>query len=94
MNFKRHYIVALSFFLLIAISDQVMAQCAMCKAVATSNIENNSNDVGKGLNDGILYLMTVPYIILGSIFFFAFKKQILAKISELKKPNTSDESRT
>lgn len=87
MKIKQHHIYFLGFLLIIAISDQAVAQCAMCKAAATSSIENNSSDVGKGLNDGILYLMTVPYIILGSIFFFAFKKQILAKIKELKSKN-------
>jgi hypothetical protein len=62
----------------IASEQTVQAQCAMCKAVAESNIENHSNNVGQSLNTGILYLMTIPYIIIGSIFFFSFKKQILS----------------
>ena len=37
------------------------AQCAMCKAVVESNIENGGTK-GAGLNDGILYLMAMPYI--------------------------------
>ncbi len=61
-------------------SPEIKAQCAMCKAVAESNIENKANNIGQGLNTGILYLMTIPYIIIGSIFFFSFKKQILGYI--------------
>jgi hypothetical protein len=45
------------------------AQCAMCKSVVESNIEGGSS-IGSGLNDGILYLMVMPYISLGLIAFF------------------------
>ena len=37
------------------------AQCAMCKAAVESNLESGSMK-GAGLNDGILYLMAMPYI--------------------------------
>ena len=39
------------------------AQCAMCKSVVESNIDGGSS-IGSGLNDGILYLMVMPYIAL------------------------------
>ena len=42
-------------------SDKIFAQCAMCKSVVESNIEGGSA-IGAGLNDGILYLMAMPYI--------------------------------
>ena len=45
------------------------AQCAMCKSVVESNLENGDT-IGSGLNDGILYLMAMPYISLGLIAFF------------------------
>ena len=45
------------------------AQCAMCKSVVESNMENGDN-IGSGLNNGILYLMAMPYISLGLIAFF------------------------
>ena len=40
---------------------ETYSQCAMCKAVVESNMENGDN-IGAGLNDGILYLMAMPYI--------------------------------
>ncbi len=55
-------------FVLLAIID-AEAQCAMCKSVVESNLENGDS-IGKGLNDGILYLMAMPYISLGLIAFF------------------------
>ena len=53
-------------FFLIIYSLQTFAQCAMCKSVVESNIEGGS-DIGTGLNDGILFLMAMPYI---AVFLF------------------------
>jgi heme/copper-type cytochrome/quinol oxidase subunit 2 len=44
------------------------SQCAMCKAAAESDLQNNPNSLAKGLNTGILFLMVIPYIIVGVIF--------------------------
>jgi len=41
----------------------VDAQCAMCRAVAESSKEAGST-IANGLNTGILYLMSFPYILL------------------------------
>jgi hypothetical protein len=40
-----------------------IAQCAMCRSSVSSTISNGRNDVGNGLNFGILYMMSFPYII-------------------------------
>ena len=66
MRIKRFII--LIFFL--AYTDFIYAQCAMCKAVVESNLESGSMK-GAGLNDGILYLMAMPYIAM-IIFAFAY----------------------
>jgi len=39
------------------------AQCSMCKAVAASSREGGS-PIAEGLNDGILFLMAFPYILM------------------------------
>ena len=41
-------------------------QCAMCKATVESNAEAGGA-LADGLNEGILYLMAFPYLILGAI---------------------------
>ena len=59
----------LSFLFLLFISSfQSFSQCAMCKSVVESNIEGGSS-VGVGLNDGILFLMAMPYLALLIIVF-------------------------
>lgn len=51
---------------------EVEAQCVMCKAVAEDSAAEGA--VGRGINQGILYIMAVPYILLGIIGFLVFKK--------------------
>ncbi|WP_242202855.1 hypothetical protein [Aestuariivivens insulae] len=53
------------------------AQCAMCRAVLESE---EGKGVAKGINDGIVYLMLIPYILVGGIIFIIYKKY-----SKLKK---------
>lgn len=47
------------------------AQCAMCRAVLES--EGNKT-VAEGINDGIVYLMLIPYLLVGGIGFIIYKK--------------------
>lgn len=58
-----------------------MAQCAMCKKVAESNMENNDNKVGRSLNSGILYMMALPYII-GGVYGVVWYKNRKKKSNE------------
>ena len=53
------------------------AQCAMCKAVVEANLESGGS-IGAGLNDGILYLMAMPYIfiIVVGLIWYNLKKEI------------------
>lgn len=52
-----------------------LAQCAMCKAIPTSN-QSNGGSIADGLNTGILYLMAIPYLILMSLVAYAFRHRI------------------
>lgn len=47
------------------------AQCAMCRAVLESE---EGQSTAEGINDGIVYLMAVPYILVGGIIFAIYKK--------------------
>ncbi len=70
-NFKITYLVVvltLSFLLLPNFSE---AQCAMCRAVLESE---GSEAAAKGINNGIVYLMAVPYLLVAGLFFFIYKK--------------------
>jgi len=47
------------------------AQCAMCRAALES-----SGDVqaAEGINNGIVYLMAIPYILVGALILIIYKK--------------------
>jgi len=62
-----------------ALNMQSAAQCAMCKTSLESDLENGGS-IANGLNTGILYLMTIPYLILMIGGYFFFKKQVDAKL--------------
>jgi phosphatidylglycerophosphatase A len=46
------------------------AQCAMCRAVLTS--EGNTKKA-EAVNDGIVFLMAVPYVLVGIIGFIIYR---------------------
>ena len=68
--------LVLVFVLLFATTD-AYSQCAMCRATVESNVgtggDVSSNEVGSGLNAGILYLMAVPYVLIGAVGFLWYK---------------------
>ena len=58
------------------------AQCAMCKMVPASDMEGGGTKA-LGLNNGILYLMALPYLLFCS-FLFIFRKSIIQKIKDYR----------
>ena len=70
---------------LLMVSGDVSAQCAMCKAA-----QNSSGFSSRGLNMGILYLMIIPYIAFSVLAFFWYRaskkqKEQQKKVSEALK---------
>jgi hypothetical protein len=69
--------IVLVFGLTLATSTESYSQCAMCRATVESNVGTGSKDpeseVGSGLNTGILYLMAIPYILIGTVGFLWYK---------------------
>ena len=45
-------------------SDVVYGQCYMCRAVLQSE---EGQATAKGINNGILYLMAIPYLLVGVV---------------------------
>lgn len=47
--------------------NSVQAQCPMCKTALKSNKEGSGKStVGNGINNGILFLLTMPYVLVGT----------------------------
>lgn len=70
---KRKALLIL-YFLFIA--QDLLAQCAMCKAIA----EDQDMAAQSSLNTGIIYIMIIPYILL----FVLFRKRVFGFIKEMK----------
>lgn len=50
------------------------AQCIMCKSqVEAARAERDDYDV-TGLNKGIVYMMTVPYLLMGAVGYFWYRR--------------------
>lgn len=59
-----------SIFLFSLFSVSVNAQCAMCRAALSS--EGNTVKA-EAINDGIVYLMVIPYILVAGIGFAVYR---------------------
>ena len=66
-KFKTFVVFLLVTFLY---SIATKAQCAMCRAALES--EGNTAKA-KGINDGIVYLMEIPYVLVGLVCFAVYK---------------------
>lgn len=54
--------------LIFLLPEAASAQCPMCKASVESSMKEGSR-IAVGLNKGILYLLVMPYLFYGTIFF-------------------------
>ena len=57
--------------LFLLFSNYIYAQCAMCRAVLESS-ENQG--MAEGINNGIVYLAFLPYILVFFMIFFVYRK--------------------
>jgi len=67
----QSYLVS-SFFVLVfyLLSLSANAQCAMCRAA----LETEGNAVkSQAVNDGIVYLMVIPYLLVGAIGYYVYR---------------------
>ena len=74
---KSFFTLVLVLGLTLVTATDGYSQCAMCRATVESNVGTGSkepeNEVGSGLNTGILYLMVIPYILIGTVGFLWYK---------------------
>ena len=64
--------------LLLIFQTNCSAQCAMCRRIAQTDKENKITDKGRSLNNGILYLLSIPYLIgaAGAIAWYKNRKKL------------------
>lgn len=56
---------------MLLVFSQTEAQCAMCRAVLESE---EGQSTAKGVNNGIVYLMVIPYVLIGGLAFYIYRK--------------------
>ena len=66
---KITIILSLAFFFLLASANTVNAQCSLC----TKTAQQLGEKPAQGMNSGILYLMIMPFAIVGFIGFRWYK---------------------
>ena len=54
--------VLIFIFSLLILSSDAYSQCSMCRSVLESE---EGQSTAKGINNGILYLMAIPYFLVG-----------------------------
>jgi hypothetical protein len=78
-NHKYLLLSLVSVAFLVLLADDSIAQCSMCKKIATDGTTTRS--VANGLNKGILYMLAFPYAMLA----FIFRKQIMEYASRFRR---------
>lgn len=74
---KKEAILLLFFIALLLVPSVAEAQCAMCRAVLESEADQSA---AKGINDGILYLMIFPYILVGGVGYAVYRSRRKKKL--------------
>lgn len=78
---KLTYILPLLLVLALMLFAQtdLAAQCPMCRMTAESNMQHGGGTEGKGLNNGILFLLSMPYLLIGTLAFIWWRNKKKAK---------------
>lgn len=70
----KRVLFVLILFLFSTVSD---AQCAMCRAALESE---EGGQKAKAVNDGIVYLMAFPYLLVGILGYVIYRSRIKKKV--------------
>jgi uncharacterized membrane protein len=74
MNALRSLFCSLTIIVIFIVSaaESTFAQCPMCRASAEASIKEGSS-VALGLNDGILYLLAMPYLVVATLAYLWYR---------------------
>lgn len=64
--------IIFSVILLLLVVNVADAQCSMCRAVLESDTDQSA---AKGINNGIVYLMAFPYLLVGGVFYAVYRSR-------------------
>ncbi|MEO1052586.1 MAG: hypothetical protein AAFX87_18280 [Bacteroidota bacterium] len=55
-------------------ANDLLAQCAMCRATLENNVSNGEIGVAARINFGIMYLFVMPYLLVAVVGFLWYRK--------------------
>ena len=64
--------ILLLFFLLLGIQI-INAQCVMCRTQVVNNVSHGDIELASGLNLGIIYLFSAPYLLILIVFILWYR---------------------
>ncbi len=73
---KKVLFLTILIVLMICLVDtgELLAQCPMCRMSAESNLKDGGT-AGRGLNAGILYMLSMPYLLVFGIGYMWWKNK-------------------
>lgn len=78
---KIFFLLSVFVLLNVVVPQKSYAQCAMCKENAEAEAKKNHVS-GGGINIGIMYLLILPYALVGSIGYYWYWRNKKAKEAE------------
>ena len=72
MKMRNSKFILIILLILILTPQVADAQCSMCRAVLESEADQST---AEGINDGILYLMIFPYLLIGGVGYFIYRSR-------------------
>ncbi len=75
----------ISLFFLMITAGESLAQCAMCRATLENNLSNGNPGIAAGINFGIMYLFSAPYLAVGVVAYFWYRASRTNARKELEK---------
>ena len=74
MNQNKYIVLLFLVLFILTIPLDFLAQCPMCRMAVESNLQNGGTQA-KGLNNGILYMLVMPYLLIGTLAFLWYKNR-------------------
>lgn len=71
---KYFTFLALAFTLSVTVVNETQAQCPMCRMSAENNLKDGGT-AGKGLNAGILYMLSTPYLLVAGLGIYWYRNR-------------------
>lgn len=76
IGYRIMRIIVLASSVLFLFTGDALAQCAMCRSTLENNYSNGNPGIAAGINTGILYLLSMPYLavlVLGYLWYKSSK---------------------